>query len=288
MNHSCKSKKNLLWIAGVLIGLVLMMEGFLRTTGTQAEYAENNLQANLSRIGQYDFEPPPENLILGSSLSARLLPSLFPAGSGGFGNLALDGAGVPMGLEIVKKRKERPLRIYLEANSIFFRSLHNEQMLRQAISNPIYTMSRFLYCLRPGSRPSALLYAWLKKTREANDKGVSGVPPIPTGDSCTPMSKEEQAALRQIPFQGVQLFFVLVPSGRGEAPPTGEFLRIVGEIGGTWIEPRKWLEDNGAYLRYTDGLHLDRVSAQKVCNAIANASYHKAIDSSLKRDPSPH
>ena len=249
-------------------GLLLTFEIVLRVTGWQAEFAESNMQANLIRIAKYEFHPVPKNLILGSSLSGRLLPEYFSPTNQPLGNMALDGAGVPMGLELVVARREKPERIFLEANTIMFRSLVNEETLREALDNPVFELGRYFFSIRPGSRPSALLYSWLKRIREKKGVGATGqLPSCGPGPSAHGFSKEWDL-LRQMQKNGVQIFLVLVPSGTGELDPVDGWQTMATELGAKWIRPRNHLPAKGQDLRYTDGLHLDRVSAQKVCWAI--------------------
>ena len=259
---------NLQKISFAALGMLLAFEVFLRFLGWRAEFAESNLQANLIRIAAYEFEPVPESVILGSSLSARLLPKFFSRSGQRFGNLALDGAGVPLGLELVAARKEKPARILLEANTLFFRSPGNEMILQEAMANPVFQLGRYLWFFRPGSRPSALLYSWLKKVREEKESGVTGKPPSGTAESVGEIPARELKLLRQLKRDGVEIFIVMVPSGRGEAEPPTDWRTMAAELGARWIWPRNQLREQGVDLRYTDGLHLDRPSAKKVVQAI--------------------
>ena len=166
---------------GLLLALTVAYEITLRWSGIQADYSENNLQANLNRIATYRFKPECENLILGSSFSGRLLPEFFASLGMQVENLALDGAGVPMGLEMVDPNKKGLRRLFLEANTLCFRSPQNEQTLREAMENPVFGLGRHFFLFRPGSRPSALSYSWLKKFRESRESGSPGVMPDPEG-----------------------------------------------------------------------------------------------------------
>ena len=249
---------------GLLLGLVVAYEATLRLTGVQADYSENNLQANLSRIATYRFEPACENLILGSSLSARLLPEFFANQGMPSKNLALDGAGVPMGLEIVGWQKSGLRRLFLEANSLFFRSPQNEHTIREAMQNPVFAWGQHLFFLRPGSRPSSLLYSWLKKFREDKESGSPGAWPVSGVGQLQSLTENELEQLRQFRREGVELFFVIVPTGVGERNPRADLEPAAKGLGATWIAPRDHLPENGRELRYTDGLHLDRPSAQKI------------------------
>lgn len=250
------------------LSLAGLYEALLRATGAQADYAESNLQANLARISTYFFQPTPENLILGSSLSGRLLPKFFLECGRSFGTLAMDGAGVPMGLELLPAKQEMPQRLFLEANSLFFRSPANEQTLREAIQNPVFRLGEFFYFCRPQSRPSALLYSLLKHAREARESGTSGLPPS-EGPGGTEITREMDGhLLRQIGPEKMQIFLVVIPSGRGETMPGPAARNLAAEMNARWIFPREHLQSEGKELRYTDGLHLDQNSARRVCRVI--------------------
>lgn len=256
-------------------GLLLTFETTLRVTGWQADFAESNMQANLIRIAKYEFYPRPKNLILGSSLSGRLLPEYFSPEHQPFGNMALDGAGVPMGLELVASQREKPERLLLEANTLVFRSPANEEILREALANPIFELGRYFFLVRPGSRPSSLLYSWLKKLREEKGGGEIGQPPsLGEGPGLGDFGRVWNL-LQQMRREGVQIFLVLVPAGNGEIDLAGGYQKAASELGAKWIHPRNYLSAQGRDLRYTDGLHLSRTSAQKVCWAIEQEVFFK-------------
>lgn len=255
----------------LLGGMLLIWESLLRSTGWQAEYAESNLQVNLSRMAEFEFHPVPRDLILGSSLSARLLPAFFAGSGRDVKNLSLDGAGVPMGIELVARRQEKPKRLILEANSLFLRSPGNEQILREAMRNPVFELGRHFFFFRPGSRPSALLYSQLKKLREENDVGAKGFSGVQDGAPRRDASEKDLAALRDLHQQGLEIYLVSVPTGRGEGDLASSWEKEAKEIGARWILPRKFLPQQGIELRYTDGLHLDRASAQLVAKVIVES-----------------
>jgi hypothetical protein len=169
---------------------------------------------------------------------------------------------------LVAARKEKPARLFLEANTLSFHSPGNELILKEAMANPVFQLGRYLWFFRPGSRPSALLYSRLKKVREEKESGVTGKPPSGTAESAGEIPARELNLLRQFKEDGVEIFIVTIPSGRGETEPPAAWQAMAAELGARWIRPRNHLREQGADLRYTDGLHLDRSSAQKVVQAM--------------------
>lgn len=257
----------------LLAAMLLLWEAFLRVSGWQAPFAESNLQANLTRISSFAFHPVPPNLILGSSLSGRLLPEFFAENGGQVGNLALDGAGVPLGLDWVRARPQKPARLFLEANTLFFRSPGNEEILRQSMANPVFGLGRFFYFFRPGSRPSAWAYSWLKQIREEKEEGVPGKALGLGGRIPPPPQPHELEGLRQLRRSGIEIDLVVLPTGQGEENYPAGWQDWTTELGIRWILPRQLLPDQGMELRYTDGLHLDRPSAKAVCRVMQKAAF---------------
>ena len=87
----------------------------------------------------------------------------------------------------------------------------------------------------------------------------------------TVMQREiDDQLLRIIPQEKMQIFLVVLPSGRGESLPGPAAQKWAAKMNARWIFPRKCLPSEGKDLRYTDGLHLDRNSAQKVCRIIVD------------------
>jgi hypothetical protein len=156
----------------------------------------------------------------------------------------------------------------LEASSLFLRRPGNEQILKQAMANPVFGFGRHLWLFRPGSRPSSLLYAWLKKTRDTMEAGTPGAPPQSFTAQNHRIPSRELELLQELKQEGVNIVLVLVPDGQGESEPPPSWSVMANNLGVRWIRPRQYLPAHGEELRYTDGLHLDRSSAQKVCRAI--------------------
>src|SRR6266496_1401013 len=84
-------------------GVILVIFGSV--TPWRAELAETNFQANLIRVQAFLFDPLPRAVLVGSSISGRLLPSYFAQTSlAPFANLGLDGSGPSLGLDFVLQR----------------------------------------------------------------------------------------------------------------------------------------------------------------------------------------
>ncbi len=83
----------------------------------KAEFAEVIFQSNLIRLQAWEFEAPRSNLIVGSSISGRLLPGYF-AGTplASMDDLGLDGSGPEFGLRMALARSNPPSRIFVEVH----------------------------------------------------------------------------------------------------------------------------------------------------------------------------
>src|SRR5437660_7207526 len=83
----------------------------------RAELAENNFQANLIRLQAFLFDPPPRAVLVGSSLSGRLLPRFFEGTElAPVANLGLDGLSPVFGLKTVARRP--PPLVLIEENTL--------------------------------------------------------------------------------------------------------------------------------------------------------------------------
>ena len=100
-----RTKQTLLIVA---LGVALLggWFGVCRMFGWRARLAENNYQANLIRLETFLHQPAPPSVLVGSSMTGRLLPEYFDGTPlAGVANLGLDGSSPDLGLDVVLRRK---------------------------------------------------------------------------------------------------------------------------------------------------------------------------------------
>ncbi len=262
----------------VVLVAVLLVAGwmaFLGITGTRADLAESNLQANLIRITRYLRTPSPDTVLVGSSIAGRLLPEYFPGDGSEVLNLGLDGSRPLFGFEVLAAHEQTPRVVLLETATLFQPLKVNDETLREAMQSTTAKLGASVPFLRPEVRPITVAYEKLKAWREG--LGAGRVQP--------PVSSKADAPTDELPFtyagvknaiidlksKGTEVILIKIPAGDGWAMPLdGPALHLANELGLTVLQPGADIyAHEGDVLRYSDGLHLDTPSAKKVSTSIA-------------------
>ena len=115
----------------------------------------------------------PENIIVGSSMSCRLVQDSLQD----FYNLSFSGQSVFDGLRILKAQKNLPKHLFIEMNVILKKEDKN---FTDALLNPfLYTLKKYIPVLRDGKQPMAiagfLLSEVIKETGNATTPTTSSV-----------------------------------------------------------------------------------------------------------------
>ncbi|MFM8360251.1 MAG: hypothetical protein ACKOET_17015, partial [Verrucomicrobiota bacterium] len=171
-----------------------------------------------------------------------------------------------------------------------------------ALDSPGLALARRDPLFRTASRPSSLLYSWLKSRREEESPGhpaeTTPAPPAsravptppagPRADRAAAADRHWPAQLRRLRAEGVQVAFVDVPIGESPAPglatsadtaDTAEGLARL--LGLPRLDLRAELHRRQVTLRYTDGLHLTAASARQAAEVLGE------MVTPLLRPPSP-
>src|SRR6185437_8314881 len=134
---------------------------------------QNQWQKNRIAVEDYvDNYQGIQVVIVGTSLSARLYPSLLPDG---YYNLALSGQSILDGLQIVKQCKKKPKFLLVESNFYYFKL---DQDITEGIFDPaMLYLRKWVPSFREENQPSNLLVPLVKKTQanvsESMDTGVT-------------------------------------------------------------------------------------------------------------------
>jgi hypothetical protein len=276
-------------IVALTVLLVAAWMAYLTFTGTRADLAESNLQANLIRITRYLRAPAPDTVLVGSSIAGRLLPDYFPSDMPEVLNLGLDGSRPLFAFEVLQAGREAPRRVLIETATLFQPLDVNDATLREEMHATTAKLGAKVPFLRPEVRPVTVVYEKLKAWREGLGAGRAQPPirsetNVATGD--LPATYEDvRKAIMNLQAKGTEVILIKIPAGEGWAmPQDGAGRRLVDELGLTLLEPGAAIyAQEGDVLVYSDGLHLDASSAKKVsawlANRLAKAPFDQAGDS---------
>lgn len=271
----------------IVVVAILLLAGYAilqKLTGISAVLLESNLQSNLARISRYLHAPKIDTVLVGSSMSGRLLSSYFQESGMEVANLGLDGCYATIGLEIVQLRTKLPKLVLVELAAIpinpnaFENS--NETALRDAFQSPTFKIGAVVPSFRPENRPLSILYWWIKKLSGSNSGRVSHSAGVIKDDyTQSEVSREsfqtdtiDELQIKQIerPLvvlkeRGVDVRILAVPHTEGWGiPQSGLIRRISQDLNMPILEPGVELSKKIAVLRFTDGAHLDAASAKQI------------------------
>jgi len=282
-------KRLSLSILGTTAVLLALYATLLRLTGLQADFAETNFEANLSQIYNYLQGEHQTAVLVGSSLSARILPQYFAEAGLGVGNLGLDGSKVATGIALLRMRSDLPGLVMLEANSLLAPQTLNDREILNSMRGPSFWLGKRLFFLRPQARPSALLYSWFKRRRDVRlsgegaafavdltqrtslTTGATNAVPIDAAHSEFEKGLKEQ--IRFLQGHGVRVAIVRLPAGKDDltAPPfattpAGIFAAAMGIPS---IDLRDEFARRHEKVYYTDTLHMTGPSARSAATILA-------------------
>ena len=246
---------------------------FVRPWLPRAELAESNFQANLIRLQTWSMEPARSNVVVGSSIAGRLLPSYLrgtPLDS--LANLALDGSGPELGIRLLLGARAVPARVFVEVHRLGKPWHANDDTLLGVVHETGFALAGHLPALRADTRPTTLLYAWLKGRREpAGMAPVSGAAPA-TASARFPAADpgwEERfrGQVGELRRRGCEVVLLRLPVGReNPADPAvpGDADRLARELGVGLIDVNREAAKRGLVLAYSDPVPLAPASARAV------------------------
>jgi len=246
---------------------------FVRPWLPRAELAESNFQANLIRLQTWSMEPPRSNVVVGSSIAGRLLPSCFrgtPLDS--LANLALDGSGPELGIRLLLGAGTVPPRVFVEVHRLGKPWHANDDTLLGVVHETGFALAGHFPALRADTRPTTLLYAWLKGRREpggeARAPGAAPAPATARFPAADPGWEERfRGQVGELRRRGCEVVLLRLPVGReNPADPAapGDADRLARELGVRLIDVNREAAKRGLVPAYSDGLHLAPASARAV------------------------
>jgi hypothetical protein len=274
---------NILWLT------ILLATGFallVRITSWRAELAETSYQHNLIRLQNFLFDAPPRAVLVGSSLSGRLLSSYFDGTAiAPVANLGLDGSGPAFGLDVVLKRSPRV--VIIEENLLLSPPTSNEDVMVDAMQSLRFQSAKYLSMLRANSRPSSMLYTWAKSRRPpaadispaltpkpATTNTPAVLPLAPSNSAGPPSAKEKlRAQIKALQDRGCRIILVRLPTAqRFTSRDNNNFALGDGlkrEFNLAQIDLDQECARRGYVMKYTDGFHLAPLAARQAAQVMA-------------------
>lgn len=268
--------------------LAVAWQAVISVGGWRARFGESNYVANRIRLEDYLLLPAaPRRVLVGSSLSGRLLPEFF-AGTplADFATLGLDGSIPLVGLEALAHRPDLPSTVYVETYLMEKPWSANDQVLVDGLRSPGTELARRVPVTRAANRPSSILYSAVKARRDGrgdgniatNQPSVTGAGPVVIPAPVVPAVLERwRTMLASLAQRGVRVVLIDLPSGETRMPgplASADLPGVLaGEFGLTRIDLRTEWFRRGWRPTYTDGRHLDAASAKATARMLAESKF---------------
>lgn len=240
------------------------------------ELGETNYTANRLRIERFLDSPNPECVIVGTSIAGRLIPSYFE-GSGltNIVNLGLDGASPITGLQLALRKTNSPKVILLEAHRLWNPTRANDTQLISLSEGMDRRLHRSVTVTKSESRPTSVLYSWLRSRQSTVGTPQSGKPQtsnVTEESKIAQIPKELRESIQALQARGTEVVLLRMPVGR-EDPADPKFQddvdRLVRYLGLPSIDLYRKSIHLGDPIRYSDGLHLAPESARRLATLLA-------------------
>ncbi len=247
----------------------------LHLSGGKTLKSESNYFSSVARL-QTESQGEPRIMMLGSSMTGRLgdRAQRFD----GVANLGCDGGSAVVTLRAMD-RGQLPVAplLVIETNSLSFELEQRGKEIGAAIDDPFFQIGIKTPNLGATARPSAFAYSWLMARKLGGEAPPSQEAlPISTKPSVldpasSPELDEKSAALVEevsaildrLRKKGCDLLLVTLPPGTPQDSVQAKIPRaIAAKSGVRWWDLTEGLPKDA--VSFSDGLHLDGPSAQKV------------------------
>lgn len=279
----------------IAVLLSIVYTGALNHWKKTASFGENSLQSNLIRLEEYTRRGTAKVTLLGSSMAARLLPPYFEPLA--LDNVAIDGSSAAYGLKSMLGKKRLATEVCLiEINTLARHEGENEAMLDEAMKEPQRYAAQWLPILRPGYRPSSVLYSAFKLGMDESDgaaeaqfavktpiliranegiRNVSSVLGIQRAES--EMLEKVHPMIARLMERGVKVIFFVIPTladGQGAQDLYPLARELLSRFPGTaFVDVSVELERIGYRPSFSDKVHLTPQSARMVALVLEQAVF---------------
>lgn len=250
----------------------------LRASGGKTLKSESNYFSSIARI-QTETKGGPHVMMLGSSITGRLGDRARKIQ--GVANLGCDGGSAMVTLRAMDQGvlPTAPVLI-IEANTLAYELEGRGKEIGAAIRSNWFHVGFKYPNLGATARPTAFAYSWLM-ARQSEGGLNAGNKTLPVGtkphvipQSMAPALDEKSAALvdemteifSRLKSRGSRIFLVMLPGVPKDFPIKEIALALACKSGVPWWDLNEGLPVSE--VEFTDGLHMDAATAQKVMNTL--------------------
>lgn len=250
----------------------------LRLSGGKTLKSESNYFSSVARI-QTETQGGPKVMLLGSSITGRLGDRAEKIE--GVANLGCDGGSAMVTLRAMDEGllPTAPMMI-IEANTLAYELEQRGREIGAAIHSDWFKVGLKAPNLGATARPTAFAYSWLM-ARKADGGIASGDEVLPIAskprvlDPATSPALEEKSTalvdemagiLGRLKNRGSDISIVMLPGVPKDFPRKEIAVALACKSGVPWWDLTEGLSEGA--VGFTDGLHLDSPSAQKVMNTL--------------------
>lgn len=251
----------------------------VQSMGYKAFYGETDLHSGLLKLQSLVDSKGASNIVIGTSLTARIKADLIFDKFGGEPiNIGL-GGGVPIfGTKKILESATKPKILLIEANYLGKQPNSNMVTLDNETQSVLFKAAQFIPVLRQEYRPVTLLYSELKSmkddlsTPKGNyDSDINSIaikidtPSLfkPDDKYNVPIEKEWGLILNKLKNNGTRVIFFMMPDGKRTRELSYAFTRyMAAKYDIPFIDLKSQLKNESLF--YSDELHLVKKSAIKV------------------------
>ena len=250
----------------------------LRASGGKTLKSESNYFSSIARI-QTETQGNPKVMLLGSSMTGRLGDRARKIE--GVANLGCDGGSAMVTLRAMDEGILPAASVLIiEANTLAYELESRGKQIGAAIRSDWFKVGMKTPNLSATARPAAFGYSWLmaRKSEGGLDSGDELLPittkprVLNAGDA--PQLDQKSAALvdemagilGRLENKGSRIFLILLPGVPKDFPRKEIAVALACKSGVPWWDLTEGLPEGA--VGFTDGLHMDASSSQKVMNTL--------------------
>jgi len=269
-----------------LIVFVVLTVGyalFVRFIKVDRDTSQHQASGNRIKAEQFVFseDVPEATVIVGSSLSFRIVLDSLPPGTS---NLGFGGLSIYDGLELIRRAGKKPARVLVETNMLF---KEPDRGFLEAVFQPgLYELRQAAPILREENQPTGVLVGWLKEqmrqvrdpaeaqadsmamSKNLFDTNRASFAVVPPDSSQQRYLANLEREVKDLGSRGVEVIFIEVPisSELMSSPLAGRSREVIAERFPDHLFLRT---EPGKQWRTADGLHLQPANAQRYSGWLA-------------------
>lgn len=256
----------LLIIAGVATLFVLLNALLVSSTGSFGYFSATGYSSNIARVHDLEKKEQHGTIMLGSSITGRLLPEFFQEQGLQVTNLGIDGGGAATAVELFLDTDVRTEVLVVETNGLRFRPRPAGEVVLGARSTVGFKLAHQFPVVQPQYRPSAVLYTRLKRWKDTNsgqtlrgEVNLEGVPEVNVWNE-----EYIRSVVLRISQRAEKIYFVSIPSKAPTPEVSKRFFKELSQADSkfVFVDLSEEMKDEG--LLFTDQVHLSMPSARRV------------------------